>query len=59
MVADRAGRRASRLYTHQMTAPLPPGPPGSQDRMTSSYVKVLVLQLAVLAALWWLEHAFI
>ena len=26
--------------------------------MSASYVKVLLMQLAVLAALWWLEHAF-
>jgi hypothetical protein len=34
-------------------------PPSSEDKMTSSYVKVLVVQLFVLAALWWLQHAFI
>ena len=33
--------------------------PTSTSRMTASYVKVLVMQLAVLAALWWLERAFI
>jgi len=27
--------------------------------MTSSYVKVLLLELVVLAALWWLQQAFI
>ena len=40
-------------------APVSPGLPESQEKMTSSYVKVLVLQLAVLGALWWLEHAFL
>ena len=27
--------------------------------MRASYVKVLLMELAVLAALWWLERAFI
>jgi hypothetical protein len=36
-----------------------PAPRSPEDKMTSSYVKVLVVQLFVLAALWWLQHAFI
>jgi hypothetical protein len=36
----------------------PPAAPG-ETRMTASYVQVLLLEVAVLAALWWLEHAFI
>ena len=37
----------------------PPAPQSPEDKMTFSYGRVLVVQLAVLAALWWLEHAFI
>jgi hypothetical protein len=36
-----------------------PPPHSLEDKMTSSYVKVLVVQLLVLAALWWLQQAFI
>ena len=32
---------------------------GETSTMTISYVKVLLMQLVVLAALWWLERAFI
>jgi hypothetical protein len=32
---------------------------GETSTMTISYVKVLLMELAVLAALWWLERAFI
>ena len=38
---------------------VPPAPPSSEDKMTFSYGKVLIVQLLVLTALWWLEHAFI
>ena len=38
---------------------VPSGPQSPDDKMTSSYVKVLVVQLVVLTALWWLQHAFI
>jgi hypothetical protein len=37
--------------------PSPPQTP--EDKMTSSYVKVLVVQLFVLAGLWWLQYAFV
>ena len=33
--------------------------PGEDRTMAASYVKVLLIELVVLAALWWLEHAFI
>ena len=29
------------------------------EQMTASYVKVVLVELAVLAALWWLQHAFL
>jgi hypothetical protein len=30
-----------------------------EESMTSSYVRVLVIQVVVLAMLWWLQHAFV
>ena len=32
---------------------------GETSTMAISYVKVLMMELVVLAALWWLERAFI
>ena len=32
---------------------------GERSTMTASYIKVLLIELVVLAALWWLERAFI
>jgi hypothetical protein len=32
---------------------------GETSTMTVSYVKVLLMELVVLAVLWWLERAFI
>ena len=42
-----------------VVAPGVRAPGDSPDSMTPSYVKVLLLEVAVLAALWWLERAFL
>jgi hypothetical protein len=42
-----------------VTAAGPESDAESADGIKRAYVRVVVIWLAVLAALWWLQHAFI